>query len=374
MNNAKKLKVLGESAKYDRCNYANFNVDNFLSGKIPGIYNASTRDGCTVPLFKVLMTNKCSNDCRYCVNYNKHKFNRAEFSPEELTSIFLDYYNNRYVEGLFLSSGIHHDAETSMENMVEVARKLRMEHEYKGYIHLKILPGSSYDLIKRAMTLADRVSINMEAATPEGFDELTTTKNYETDIIRRMKWIKRLGERDKDLAPSGQTTQFIVGASDETDKEIMDRVKWLYDKLQIKRSYFSKFTPIKDTPLENHEEPNPKRSSRLYQADYLINSYRFDLDELVFDDDGNMQLDEDPKYYAALSNMDRFPVEVNAASYRELLRVPGIGKISANRIVSLRKRGRSFNKMEELKDIGVVVSRAEPFIKLNKTYQATLGF
>ncbi|MCE7699318.1 MAG: helix-hairpin-helix domain-containing protein [Methanobacterium paludis] len=261
-----------------------------------------------------------------------------------------------------------------MENMVEVARKLRMEHEYKGYIHLKILPGSSYDLIKRAMTLADRVSINMEAATPEGFDELTTTKNYETDIIRRMKWIKRLGERDKNLAPSGQTTQFIVGASDETDKEIMDRVKWLYDKLQIKRSYFSKFTPIKDTPLENHEVPNPKRSSRLYQADYLINFYRFDLDELVFDDNGNMQLDEDPKYYAALSNMDRFPVEVNAASYRELLRVPGIGKISANRIVSLRKRGRSFNKMEELKDIGVVVSRAEPFIKLNKTYQATLGF
>ncbi len=374
MNNAKKLKVLGESAKYDRCNYANFNIDNFLSGKIPGIYNASTRDGCTVPLFKVLMTNKCSNDCRYCVNHNKHKFNRVEFSPEELTSIFLDYYNNRYVEGLFLSSGIHHDAETSMENMVEVARKLRMEHEYKGYIHLKILPGSSYDLIKRSMALADRVSINMEAATPEGFDELTTTKNYETDIIRRMKWIKRLGKRDKNLAPSGQTTQFIVGASNETDKEIMDRVKWLYDKLQIKRSYFSKFTPIKDTPLENHDEPNPKRSSRLYQADYLINSYRFNLDELVFDDNGNMQLDEDPKYYAALSNMDRFPVEVNAASYRELLRVPGIGKISANRIVSLRKRGRSFNKMEELKDIGVVVARAEPFIKLNKTYQATLGF
>lgn len=372
MSRARKLKILGESARYDRCNYANYNVDNFLTRKIPGIYNASTRDGCTVPLFKVLMTNKCSNDCKYCVNCNKHRFDRVEFSPEDLTSIFLDYYNNRYVEGLFLSSGINRNAETSMENMVEVARKLRMEHSYKGYIHLKILPGTSHDLIKSAMSLADRVSINMEAATPEGFEELTSTKNYETDIIRRMRWMKRLGSR-RDLAPSGQTTQFIVGATNETDQDILERVNWLYKKLKIKRSYFSSFSPIKDTPLENHEKPHPKRSSRLYQADYLLDSYKFGLDELVFDENGNMNPDMDPKYCSAISSPENFPVEVNEASYSELLRVPGIGKVSANRIVKLRKHGKCFNKMKELKDVGVVVSRAEPFIKLNKKYQTTLG-
>jgi putative DNA modification/repair radical SAM protein len=374
MNSAKKLEILGESAKYDRCNYSNFNVENFLSRKIPGIYESTGTNGNCVPLLKVLMTNKCSNDCAYCMNHCKNSFNRAEFSPEELTSIFLDYYNMRYVEGLFLSSGIYRDPDISMENMVEVARLLRMENEYKGYIHLKILPGTSYDLIKRAMSLADRVSINMEAATPDGFEELSTTKNYQTDIIRRMKWIKRLSERNDKLAPSGQTTQFIVGACDETDQEILKRVLWLYEKLDIKRSYFSPFEPFKNTPLENQEEPPPKRTSRLYQADYLINSYGFDLGELVFDDKGDLGLDDDPKYCSAMAHRELFPVEINQAPYQELLRVPGIGKISAKRIIRARKGGKSFKKFEELKNIGVVVKRAEPFIKLNKNYQTTLEF
>lgn len=189
------------------------------------------------------------------------------------------------------------------------------------------------------MTLADRVSINMEAATPDSFEELSSTKNYQTDIIRRMKWIKRLNDRNRDLAPSGQTTQFIVGATSETDEEILKRVEWLYKKIGIKRSYFSQFHALKDTPMEKHEEPHPKRTSRLYQADHLVNSYGFKLEELVFEDGGNMQVDNDPKYCAALSNMDKFPVEVNEASYRELLRVPGVGKLSARRIVELRKRG-----------------------------------
>ena len=177
-NLSKKLEILGESAKFDRCNYINTNTDNFLANKLPGIYHASTRDGCTVPLFKVLMTNKCSNDCRYCVNHNRHNFNRVEFSPEDVTSIFLEYYHNQLVEGLFLSSGIPRDPEYSMENMVEVAHKLRMKHGYQGYIHLKILPGSPYDLIKRAVSLADRVSINLESATSEGMENLSTLKLY----------------------------------------------------------------------------------------------------------------------------------------------------------------------------------------------------
>ncbi|MGO9387644.1 MAG: putative DNA modification/repair radical SAM protein [Methanobacterium sp.] len=374
MNNVKKLEILGESAQYDRCNYINPSVESFLKGKIPGVYNASTSNGCKVPLLKVLMTNKCSNDCRYCINHNKHQFNRVEFSPEELASLFIDYYQNRYVEGLFLSSGIPNDAENSMENMVEVIRKLRLDYGYKGYIHLKILPGSSYDLIKRAVSLADRVSVNIEAATPEGLSELSSTKKYDTDILRRINWIKRLIKKDKTLAPSGQTTQFIVGATDETDQQILERVNWLYKKMDIKRSYFSTFEPMKNTPLEFHEEPSHQRSPRLYQADYLLNSYGFNLDELVFDENDNLKLDADPKYYSALSHKELFPVEINDAPYKELLRVPGIGKISAARIIRDRKLGNSFKKLEDLKKIGVITNRAEPFIKLNNKYQSTLEF
>jgi len=372
MNRVKKMEILGDSARYDLCNYGNYNADNFLSGKIPGIYNATSSNGDCVSLFKVLMTNKCSNDCRYCVNHNKHQFNRIEFTPEELTSIFLDYYNNRLVEGLFLSSGVPGDVDISMENMVEVARKLRLEHEYQGYIHLKILPGASYDLIKRAMSLADRVSVNIEAATPGAFEELSTTKTFNSDILRRMKWIKRLMKRDENLAPSGQTTQFIVGATDESDSDILQRVDWLYKKMDIKRSYFSPFNSMKDTPFENRDEPHPKRTSRLYQADYLIKSYGFNIRELVFEENGNMNLEIDPKYSAALSNIDKFPVEINSASYKELLRVPGIGKISARRIIESRKRDRSFKNLEDLKKIGVITNRAEIFVKLNKSYQSTL--
>ena len=359
MNRVKKMEILGDSARYDLCNYGNYNPDNFLSGKLPGIYNATNPNGDCVPLFKVLMTNKCSNDCRYCVNHSAHQFKRVEFTPEELTSIFLDYYNNRLVEGLFLSSGVPGEVDISMENMVEVARKLRMEHEYQGYIHLKILPGASYDLIKRAMSLADRVSVNIEAATPDGFEELSTTKTFNSDILRRMKWIKRLMKKDENLAPSGQTTQFIVGASDESDSEILKRVDWLYKKMDIKRSYFSPFNSMKDTPLEDRAEPHPKRTSRLYQADFLVKSYGFDLKELVFEDNGNMNLEIDPKYFAALSNIEMFPVEVNSATYRELLRVPGIGKISARRIIESRKRNICFKNLEDLKDIGVIIKRAE---------------
>lgn len=373
-NLSKKLEILGESAKFDRCNYINTNTDNFLANKLPGIYHASIRDGCTVPLFKVLMTNKCSNDCRYCVNHNRHNFNRVEFSPEDVTSIFLEYYHNQLVEGLFLSSGIPRDPEYSMENMVEVAHQLRMKHGYQGYIHLKILPGSPYDLIKRAVSLADRVSINLESATSEGMENLSTTKNYDTDIIRRMKWIKKLLSGNKQFSPSGQTTQFLVGAGDETDLQILEKADWLYKKMDLKRSYFSPFEAVKDTPLESHAEPHPKRSPRLYQADHLLNSYGFDLKELVFDDDGNLNLDRDPKYIAALEHEEKYPMEINEASFKDLLRVPGIGKISAKRIIQSRKAGKNILKLEELKKIGVVIKRAEPFIKLNKNYQSTLEF
>ena len=372
MNSKNKLKILSDSAQYDLCNYVTPSVESLKNSKIPGIYHTSSSNGCSIPIFKVLMSNKCNNDCKYCVNHSKRKFSRVEYSPKELTNLFLDYYNDKLVDGLFLSSGVCRNIDSTMERMIEVSRLLRVNHGYKGYIHLKILPGSSYDMIKRAMSLSNRVSINIEAATSDGFQELTSTKDYKIDILRRMKWIKRISKKNRGFAPSGQTTQFIVGANNESDKEILSRVQWLYNNFGMKRSYFSAFQPLEETPLENHPKPHPKRSPRLYQADSLLNYYGFELDEIFFNEDGNLEVDDDPKYIMALNNPEDFPVEINSASFKELIRVPGIGKISAQRIIYKKRGGFVFKRLEDLKKVGVVIKRAEAFVKFNGSYQKTL--
>lgn len=368
MNTMRKMQVLSDTAQFDLCDYVNHQKQS--KANLPGIYYTSASGRCQIPLFKVLMTNKCSNDCKYCINNSKRNFSRIELTPEELTRVFLNYYHNKYVEGLFLSSGISGDIDTSMEKVIEVARLLRLEHGYSGYIHLKILPGSSKDLIKRAMGLANRVSVNIESATSDGLAELSSTKDYQKDIILRLKWIKDIRRKNPLYAPSGQTTQMIVGATDETDEEILNRIKYLYDKLDVKKSYFSSFQALEDTPLENKNEPHPKRANRLYQTDALLNIYKFDLKEIIFQKDGLLDINHDPKYSAAL-NMDIFPVEINHADYNDLIRVPGIGTISAKKIIAIRKK-RPFTKLEELKKLGVAVKRAEPFIKLRGIYQTAL--
>jgi len=369
-----KLKVLGDASQYDLCNYVSLNQENFTSKNLPGIYHSKTSYGCEVPLFKVLMSNKCSGDCKYCINNCHNSFDRVEFFPEELISVFQHYYQNHYAEGLFLSSGMGGDEDRIMENMIEVARKLRLEHEYHGYIHLKIIPGASYDLIKSSMSFADRVSVNIEASTSNGFEELTTTKDYVNDILKRMKWIKRLKKRYPKLTPSGQSTQMIIGANQETDQEILKRIEWLNKRLNIKLSYLSPFEPIKETPLEKNPKPEHNRVPRLYQAQFLLNSYGFSLKELVLDDEGFLFLDDDPKYVWAKAHQDIFPLEVNQASFDELIKVPGIGKVSASKIISSRKKGVKFTEIGQLKKLGVVVGRAEPFIQLERLYQATLPF
>lgn len=368
MNTMRKMQVLSDTAQYDLCDYVNHHKQS--TPQLPGIYYSTGSNGCQVPLFKVLMSNKCCNDCKYCVNHSERNFTRMELTPEELTRVFLNYYQRKLVDGLFLSSGISGDIESTMENVVEVARILRLEHGYQDYIHLKIIPGTSKDLIKRAMALADRVSVNIEAATSDGLSELTSTKDYQKDIMRRLKWIKDIHERNPKYAPSGQTTQMIVGATDENDEDILNRVKWLYNKLDVKRSYFSAFQPLEDTPMENLSGPHPQRAGRLYQADALLNSYNFKLDELVFQENGLLDVEQDPKITAAWE-MDIFPLEINSASYRDLIRVPGIGTSSARRIIAIRKK-KPFHKMADLKKLGVVVNRAEPFIKLQGNYQTAL--
>ncbi|MEN6330016.1 MAG: radical SAM protein [Methanobacteriaceae archaeon] len=371
--NLEKLRILGEGSQYDLCNYVSLNQENFTSPHLPGIFHAQTGQECLVPLFKTLMSNHCTSDCLYCVNNCQNKFNREEYTPQELVSVFLHYYQNHYAEGLFLSSGLPGDPDIAMENLVEVARKLRREHEYHGYIHLKILPGASYDQIKRAMSLADRISVNLESATPAGFSELTSTKDYNKDILRRMKWIHRLKRRHPELAPAGQSTQLIVGANLENDEDILNRVGWLNKNLNIKLSYLSPFTPLENTPLNNQCPPEAKRVPRLYQAQFLLNSYGFRPEELILDDSGYLILEEDPKYLWAQSHPEHFPVEVNESSFQDLIKVPGIGPTSARKIMAARKSGHLFTSLEDLKKIGVRIKRAEPFIKLNRVYQSTLG-
>lgn len=372
--NLEKLRILGEGSQYDLCNYVGLNQENFTSPKLPGIYHAQTTQGCSVPLFKTLMSNHCTSDCLYCVNNCHNKFQREEYSPQELVSVFLHYYQNHYAEGLFLSSGMSGDPDRGMENLVEVARLLRKEYEYQGYIHLKILPGATYDHLKRAMSLADRISVNLESATSTGFSELTTTKDYQKDVLRRMKWIHRLKSRFPELAPAGQSTQLMVGANQENDADILKRVDWLNKNLNIKLSYLSPFIPLKDTPLNDHSPPDPKRVPRLYQAQFLLNAYGFHMEEMVLDDSDNLILDDDPKQLWAQLHPEHFPVEVNESSFNDLIKVPGIGPKSARKIISARRSGHIFTSLEDLKRMGVWIKRAEPFIKLNRVYQSTLNF
>ena len=342
MSTLEKMQVLADSAQYDLCDYVSHSKSSQVN--LPGIYHATGHNGCKIPLFKTLMTNKCKNDCKYCINQSKRNFTRLELSPEELSRAFLHYYNNGYVNGLFLSSGIGDTIDNTMEKTIETARILRKDYGYDDYIHLKIIPGASKDSIKRAMSLANRVSLNIEAATKDGLNEITSTKDYNKDILKRLDWMNQI--------------------------EILKRMESLYKKVDLRRSYFSAFSPVEGTEFEKKESCNTDRTAKLYHADALISDYKFDVKELVFDENDKLSLKEDPKILAA-REMDIFPVEINYASYKKLIRVPGIGPKSARKIMAIRKN-KPFKKLEELQRIGVVVKRAEPYIKLDGNYQSAL--
>lgn len=368
MNNLGKMQVLSDSAQYDLCDYVNHQKSSQIN--LPGIYHTIGRNGCKIPLFKTLMTNKCKNDCKYCINQNKRDFTRLELDPQELASVFLNYYNNGYVNGLFLSSGVGDTIDNTMEKLIETSNILRKNYGYQDYIHLKIIPGSSKDAIKRAMELADRVSINIEASTKEGLSELSSTKDYNKDILKRLNWIDKLSKQNPSLAPSGPTTQLIVGANNESDFDILKRMESLYKKINLRRSYFSPFTPVEGTELEKKEGCNKQRTTQLYHSDALLNEYHFKVDELVFNENNQLSLNEDPKLLAA-KEMDIFPLEINDASYHDLIRVPGIGIKSAKKIINIRKM-KPFEKMDDLRKLGIISQRAEPYIKLGGKYQSAL--
>ena len=318
MSTLEKMKILTDSAQYDLCDYVNHNKSSQVN--LPGIYHATGKNGCQIPLFKTLMSNKCKNDCKYCINQSKRNFTRLELSPEELAKAFLGYYNRGLVNGLFLSSGISNDVDTTMEKQIECVQILRKKYGYDDYIHLKIVPGASRDSIKRAMALANRVSINIEAATPSGLAELSSTKDYNKDILKRLSWINSLENKSTTYPNSTHTTQLIVGANGESDKEILKRMEKIYKNSKLKRTYFSAFTPIDETDFENKEACSTDRTSKLYNADSLLNDYHYKVNELVFDDNDKLSLTTDPKILAA-KNMDFIFYNNNYLDYYYALQI-----------------------------------------------------
>lgn len=353
-----KIKSLAAAAKYDVCGFGDSPVapQRF-------IYKAALpRGGCT-SLLKILLTNACVNDCAYCVNQAGRDVPRNSFKPDELARAFIELTERRRVDGLFLSSGIGSDANRTMGAMVDTVEILRHRYAFNGYIHLKILPGARYDVIEAGCRLASRVSVNIEAPTAKHLARLSRKKDLHDGILERMRWVKQLTDQSKYIAPAGQTTQFVVGAAGETDGDIVHTTTELYREMGLKRVYFSAFRPVSHSRLEDVPAAPAMREHRLYEIDWLLRVYGFSANEveLALEKNENLSLKKDPKMTIASKQPWLYPVDLNNTSYDELLRVPGIGPVSARRIVDARKV-HSIDSMQQLKKMGVATNRALNFI------------
>jgi len=333
-----------------------------------GICHSYTPDGRCVSLLKILLTNFCLYDCLYCVNRRSSDVPRARFSIEEVVELTLSFYRRNYIEGLFLSSGIIRSADYTMEQLVEVARQLRQDHAFGGYIHLKTIPEASQELIEAAGRYADRLSVNIELPTGEALGALAPEKN-ETSIKRAMGTIRvgldeahEAGARAPKFAPAGQSTQVIVGADSSSDAKIIQSADTLYRSYRLRRIYYSAFSPIMHSSSRLPNKPPPlMREHRLYQADWLMRHYGFSTPEIISAmPRGNLDLEIDPKTSWALLNREQFPLDVNTAERRQLLRVPGFGVKVVDRIVRSRTFGRL--RYADLKRLGAVLRKARHFI------------
>lgn len=377
-----KLNILADAAKYDvSCASSGSNRKNTNKGlgnaTGMGICHTYTQDGRCVSLLKILLTNHCIFDCAYCVTRKSNDIKRAAFKVQEVVDLTINFYRRNYIEGLFLSSGIFKNADYTMERLVAVAKKLRLEENFNGYIHLKSIPGSSDELMREAGLYADRLSVNIEIPTKEGLKQLAPDKNHD-DFIKPMTKVKneivqykseqKIIKSTPKYAPAGQSTQMIIGASGENDMQIMYTSNYLYNKFDLKRVYYSGYIPVsydKRLPMIGTEVP-VLRENRLYQTDWLLRFYGFDVREILNPDNPNLDLDIDPKLSWALRNLNQFPIDVNKADKMLLARVPGLGMVSVNKILNAR-RFRNLN-WEHLKTIGVKLNRAKYFITCNSRY------
>jgi len=370
-----KLHILARAAQYDvSCSSSGSQRKNTPTGlgntRYAGICHSWAADGRCISLLKVLFSNDCVYDCAYCVSKRSNDIERATFSVQEIIDLTLNFYKRNYIEGLFLSSGVYKNPDYTMELLLETVKRLRINHQFNGYIHLKAIPGASLDLIRKAGLYADRMSVNIEFPSEAGLKLLAPQKTKES-ILKPMaylgKTIPALGiERKKFkkaplFVPAGQTTQMVIGATNESDWQILKLTQHLYTQFSLKRVYFSAFVPVmKDKNLPALLNPPLKREHRLYQADWLLRFYGFKANEILDHNHPHFNMDFDPKTDWALRNYHLFPVEINKVSYEMLLRIPGIGVKSAQRIMRFR-RIKNLN-FEDLKKIGVVLKRAQFFI------------
>ncbi len=371
----RKLEILADAAKYD-ASCASSGAKRAGTGKGlghsdgTGICHSYTPDGRCVSLLKLLLTNYCNYDCAFCVNRVSSDIERARFTPEEVVTLTLDFYRRNYIEGLFLSSGIIQTPDYTMEQLVEVARSLREDHGFGGYIHLKAIPGASQALLDAAGRHADRLSANIELPTQQDLVQLAPDKKADVIESAMQQILARKAEADEEtkkhrsaprFAPAGQSTQMVVGATPSTDQQILSTASHLYNDYKLRRIYYSGFSPypkadgrlpLKAAPLV--------REHRLYQADWLMRYYDFRADELTTPDQPNLDLTRDPKLTWALAHREFYPVDVNAAPREALLRVPGIGYRNVQKILSIRRYHRI--TLEDLRKLNIRVAQAEQFV------------
>jgi putative DNA modification/repair radical SAM protein len=385
MDTNQKLEILSDAAKYDVSCASSGSSRSNVNGGIGnaascGICHSWADDGRCISLLKILLTNYCIYDCAYCINRRSNDIKRALFTINEVVDLTINFYKRNYIEGLFLSSGVVKSADFTMEMLLHVVKKLRKEYLFNGYIHMKAIPGANKDLIREAGFYVDRMSVNIELPSEESLKRLAPDKNKD-DILTPMKLIrknifenKEERKKTKKLAsfvPAGQSTQLIIGATPDSDFKIMKLTNSLYNSYKLKRVYFSAYVPItdKDNRLPALANPPLKRENRLYQADWLLRFYQFDVDEIIDEKNPNFDENFDPKLTWALRNLHYFPIEINKAEYHKLLRIPGVGVRSAQRIVTSRKFANL--RFEDLKKIGVVLKRARYFITCNGKFMET---
>ncbi|MCT8977019.1 putative DNA modification/repair radical SAM protein [Clostridium sp. CX1] len=387
MEISEKLRILAGAAKYDvSCSSSGSNRSSkkgAIGSVAPsGICHSFTPDGRCISLLKILLTNYCIYDCSYCINRRSNDIERASFTPEEVVNITMNFYRRNYIEGLFLSSSIINSANFTMELLTTVVHKLRNEHNFGGYIHLKAIPGADEDLIKKAGSLVDRMSVNIELPSSKSLKLLAPEKNKD-DVLKPMRYIKdsivinkyeRMNYKNSPIfVPGGQSTQLIVGATKESDLNILNLTESLYDKFELKRVYYSAYVPVNSgTNLPKLKNPPTLREHRLYQGDWLLRVYGFKAEELLNEKNPNFDINFDPKTTYALNNIHLFPVEINKAPYKMLIRIPGIGIRGAQKIVSARR----VNSLDffDLKKLGIVIKRAQYFITCKGKYYGTVSF
>ena len=378
----RKLSILSDAAKYDvSCSSSGSNRKNTANGigqaHNSGICHSWSEDGRCISLLKILLTNKCIYSCEYCINRKENNVERAEFTPEEVADLTINFYKRNYIEGLFLSSGVVKSPDYTMIKLIRVAEILRNEKKFNGYIHMKAIPGASEELIERLGKLIDRMSINIELPTKSSLKMLAPQKTYESiekpmsfinESITQYKIDRKTIRKTPLFLPAGQSTQMIVGAAGESDLTIINKASSLYEDYKLKRVFYSGFVPvIKSKYTEKIKKVPMLREHRLYQADWLMRFYKFKSNEILNEQNPFFDLTLDPKAFWAVQNVANFPIEINRASYDELLRVPGFGPTYAMRIINARKLANlSFDDLTSLK---ISLKKAKNFILVNGVYR-----